>query len=207
MTLRFDFFYENADVKYFLALLQKLANACSVDLRAESSAEILSVFASAESSEILSKFASFLQVEVPHSLYFKLKNAELCKEMRGEKIALDLKNIFTVSEINAIKDPKNPHFCEISVDSADSQNLKNDCAKHPKTRPLRGAKNRNQGCSSATADFLLEAESRGSPPKSEKAAAFWEHNKKELGGAGRGVQPFCEKNLVKIIAMKTQNLV
>ncbi|MGX3010110.1 30S ribosome-binding factor RbfA [Helicobacter sp. 23-1044] len=37
-----------------------------------------------------------------------------------------------------------------------------------KSRPLRGAKNREQGCSSATADFLLEAEKRGSPPKSEK---------------------------------------
>ncbi|MGX3012231.1 hypothetical protein ACWIUD_11910 [Helicobacter sp. 23-1044] len=49
------------------------------------------------------------------------------------------------------------------------------------SRPLRGAKNRIQGCSSATADFLLEAEKRGSPPKSEKAAAFW-----RVGGAGRG---------------------
>ncbi|MGX3010621.1 hypothetical protein ACWIUD_03515 [Helicobacter sp. 23-1044] len=35
---------------------------------------------------------------------------------------------------------------------------------------------------------MLEAEKRGSPPKSEKAAAFW-----RVGGAGRGVQPFCEK--------------
>ena len=38
------------------------------------------------------------------------------------------------------------------------------------------------------ADFLLEAEKRGSPPKSEKAAAFW-----RVGGAGRGVQPFLRK--------------
>ena len=36
-----------------------------------------------------------------------------------------------------------------------------------------------------SADFLLESELRGSPPKSEKAAAFW-----RVGGAGRGVQPF-----------------
>ncbi|MGX2982567.1 hypothetical protein [Helicobacter sp. 23-1045] len=35
---------------------------------------------------------------------------------------------------------------------------------------------------------MLEAEKRGSPPKSEKAAAFW-----RVGGAGRGVQPFLRK--------------
>ena len=39
-----------------------------------------------------------------------------------------------------------------------------------------------------SADFLLESEKRGSPPKSEKAAAFW-----RVGGAGRGVQPFLRK--------------
>ena len=65
-----------------------------------------------------------------------------------------------------------------------SESQNNPC-EAPKSRPLRGAKNRIQGCSSATADFLLEAEKRGSPPKSEKAAAFW-----RVGGAGRGVQPF-----------------
>ncbi|MGX2982351.1 hypothetical protein [Helicobacter sp. 23-1045] len=68
-----------------------------------------------------------------------------------------------------------------------AESKKNSC-EAPKSRPLRGAKNREQGCSSATADFLLEAEKRGTPPKSEKAAAFW-----RVGGAGRGVQPFCEK--------------
>ena len=56
------------------------------------------------------------------------------------------------------------------------------------TRPLRGAKNREEGRSSASADFLLEAEKRGSPSKSEKTAAFW-----RVEGAGREVQPFCEK--------------
>ena len=38
------------------------------------------------------------------------------------------------------------------------------------------------------ADFLLETEKRGSPPKSEKAAAFW-----RVGGEWRGVQPFLRK--------------
>ena len=84
---------------------------------------------------------------------------------------------------------------ESALDSAKSQNLavKNNSVRSTQTRPLRGAKNRIQASSSASADFLLEADKRGSPPKSEKAVAFWEHNKKELGGAGRGVQPFLRK--------------
>ncbi|MGX3011034.1 hypothetical protein ACWIUD_05670 [Helicobacter sp. 23-1044] len=65
---------------------------------------------------------------------------------------------------NAVKQPSTI-FC-------DSKNDKNNSCEAPKSRPLRGAKNRIQGCSSATADFLLEADKRGSPPKSEKAAAF-----------------------------------
>ncbi|MGX3011558.1 hypothetical protein ACWIUD_08395 [Helicobacter sp. 23-1044] len=76
----------------------------------------------------------------------------------------------------------------ISKASATKQPSKNNPCEAPKSRPLRGAKNRFEGCSSATADFLLEADKRGTPPKSEKAAAFW-----RVGGAGRGVQPFCEK--------------
>ena len=58
---------------------------------------------------------------------------------------------------------------ESTLDSAISQNLvKNNLVRSTQTRPLRGAKNREQGCRSATADFLLEADKRGSPPKSEK---------------------------------------
>ncbi|MGX3011373.1 MiaB/RimO family radical SAM methylthiotransferase [Helicobacter sp. 23-1044] len=71
----------------------------------------------------------------------------------------------------------------------DSRKNKSNPCDSTESRPLRGAKNRIQGCSSATADFLLEAEKRGSPPKSEKAAAFW-----RVGGAGRGVQPFLRKD-------------
>ncbi len=61
------------------------------------------------------------------------------------------------------------------------------------SRPIRGAKNLEQGRSSASADFLLESDKRGSPPKSEKAASFWEHNLNEVGGSGCGVQPFLRK--------------
>ena len=58
---------------------------------------------------------------------------------------------------------------ESSIDSAISQNIgENNSVRSTQTRPLRGAKNREQGRSSASADFLLEADKRGSPPKSEK---------------------------------------
>ncbi|MGX3010804.1 DNA polymerase I [Helicobacter sp. 23-1044] len=49
-------------------------------------------------------------------------------------------------------------------------------------------KSESKGAVVPPADFLLEADKRGSPPKSEKAAAFW-----RVGGAGRGVQPFLRK--------------
>ncbi|MGX2982110.1 non-canonical purine NTP pyrophosphatase [Helicobacter sp. 23-1045] len=51
---------------------------------------------------------------------------------------------------------------------AESKQSKLNPCEAPKTRPLRGAKNREQTSSSASADFLLEAEKRGTPPKSEK---------------------------------------
>ncbi|MGX2983749.1 hypothetical protein [Helicobacter sp. 23-1045] len=86
-------------------------------------------------------------------------------------------------------------------DSANAESNKNQSCEAPKTRPLRGAKNREQGCSSATADFLLEAEKRGTPPKSEKAAAFW-----RVGGAGRGVQPFLREKSSEFDLKNGENL-
>ncbi|MGX2982189.1 succinyl-diaminopimelate desuccinylase [Helicobacter sp. 23-1045] len=71
---------------------------------------------------------------------------------------------------------------------------KNQSCEAPKSRPLRGAKNRIQGRSSASADFLLEADKRGTPPKSEKAAAFWGHNLIVGGSVVGGVQPFLRKD-------------
>ncbi|MGX2983163.1 tRNA (guanosine(46)-N7)-methyltransferase TrmB [Helicobacter sp. 23-1045] len=88
----------------------------------------------------------------------------------------------------------------------DSKNDKNNLCEAPESRPLRGAKNREQGCSSATADFLLEAEKRGTPPKSEKAAAFWEHNLNEVGGSGSGVQPFLRKEISESNAENSENI-
>ena len=64
-----------------------------------------------------------------------------------------------------------------------------------------------EGRSSASADFLLEAEKRGSPPKSEKRS-FWEHILKKLGGGerGEGCSPFAKKNQMKLVARDSQNL-
>ncbi len=53
------------------------------------------------------------------------------------------------------------------------------------SRPIRGAKNRNQGRSSASADFLLESEKRGTPPKREKRQLLGTQFK-HLGGAEAG---------------------
>ncbi|MGX3010198.1 hypothetical protein ACWIUD_01345 [Helicobacter sp. 23-1044] len=76
--------------------------------------------------------------------------------------------------------------------SATKQSIKksNPC-EAPESRPLRGAKNREQTSSSASADFLLEADKRGTPPKSEK--------RELLARRGRGVQPFCEKKQANLI--------
>ncbi|MGX2982032.1 hypothetical protein [Helicobacter sp. 23-1045] len=108
---------------------------------------------------------------------------------------------------------KNKKFAESKQDSSlrvseasvAIQKKLNPC-ETPKSRPLRGAKNREQGCSSATADFLLEAEKRGTPPKSEKAAAFWEHNLNEVGGSGSGVQPFLRKEISESNAENSENI-
>ncbi|MGX3011150.1 lipid A deacylase LpxR family protein [Helicobacter sp. 23-1044] len=53
-------------------------------------------------------------------------------------------------------------------DSANAESNEIKSVRSTETRPLRGAKNRKQTSSSASADFLLEADKRGTPPKSEK---------------------------------------
>ena len=50
-----------------------------------------------------------------------------------------------------------------------------------------------KGAEVPPADFLLETDKRGTPPKSEKAAAFWQDIKKVVGGSVGGVQPFLRK--------------
>ena len=81
-----------------------------------------------------------------------------------EKIAKDIAKTHSV-EIFAVDSHQNESLLRGS--EADEA-IQNQSCDSTESRPLRGAKNREQGCSSATADFLLEAEKRGSPPKSEK---------------------------------------
>ncbi|MGX2983652.1 LIC_10190 family membrane protein [Helicobacter sp. 23-1045] len=73
------------------------------------------------------------------------------------------------------------------LDSANQTKIaesnKNQSCEAPKSRPLRGAKNRFQASSSASADFLLEAEKRGTPPKSEKRQLLARRGSGVGGGA------------------------
>ena len=81
-------------------------------------------------------------------------------------------------------------FCE----SKKKQKLLKDLCEAPENSPASWCKkSESKGAVVPPADFLLEAEKRGSPPKSEKAAAFW-----RVGGAGRGVQPFLRKESSEI---------
>ena len=54
-------------------------------------------------------------------------------------------------------------------------------------------KSESKGAVVPPADFLLESELRGTPPKSEKAVAFVEHNLNIWGERRREVQPFLRK--------------
>ncbi|MGX3011126.1 hypothetical protein ACWIUD_06145 [Helicobacter sp. 23-1044] len=81
------------------------------------------------------------------------------------------------------------------VDSASAESSPNNPCEAPLISPASWCKkSESKGAVVPPADFLLEADKRGTPPKSEKAAAFWEHNL-IVGGSGSGVQPFLRKDL------------
>ena len=72
------------------------------------------------------------------------------------------------------------------LDSAESQNLnKKVLCETPENSPASWCKKSGEASSSASADFLLEADKRGSPPKSEKRQLLGIHFKK-VGGSGAG---------------------
>ena len=119
---------------------------------------------------------------------FLIDSAELARIIPVDSEHFALKELLSNSVLGMQFRTKN---AESSLDSADSQNLNQNnprVSANLESRPLRGAKNRIQGRSSASADFLLEAEKRGSPPKSEKAELFGAQ-----GERGGGCSPFCEK--------------
>ena len=137
--------------------------------------------------ESVSKKASFITPVPggvgPMTIAMLLKNTLLCAQILHKS---------TKSHISSLRDSQ----CE-----SKQSTINLVVRSTTKSRPLRGAKNRIQTSSSASADFLLEAEKRGSPPKSEKAAAFW-----RVGGAGRGVQPFLRENSSESNAKSGKNL-
>ncbi|MGX3012218.1 dihydropteroate synthase [Helicobacter sp. 23-1044] len=130
----------------------------------------------------LKKIGEIVQEHLDSAIHAKIAESKQDSSLRASEASVAIQN-----------------FC-------DSKNDKNQSCEAPKSRPLRGAKNREQASSSASADFLLEAEKRGTPPKSEKAAAFWEHNLNEVGGSGSGVQPFLREKTSESNAKNGENI-
>ncbi|MGX2982431.1 thioredoxin family protein [Helicobacter sp. 23-1045] len=96
-----------------------------------------------------------------------------CLESKGEFEAINAGKISAIYENGVLKildsrDGNSSLGMQFASEAKQPSKIKSNSCEAPKSRPLRGAKNRIEGCSSATADFLLEAEKRGSPPKSEK---------------------------------------
>lgn len=103
MTLKFTFFCKNANVDYFLGLLQKIAQNFGVESCVDFGAESLDFYASGEN---LGDFATALTNEIPLSLYFRFKNVEVCEKpthLKPLQNAQSSENILSVSEINARK--------------------------------------------------------------------------------------------------------
>ena len=72
---------------------------------------------------------------------------------------------------------------------ADSKNAESQAnATMAESRPSRGAKNRIQGGSSATADLKLERDKRGFPLDCQKSGDFF-----GVKGERRGINPFLQK--------------
>lgn len=103
MTLKFIFFCKNANIDYFLGLLQKIAQNFGVESCVDFGVESLDFYASGEN---LGDFATALTNEIPLSLYFRFKNAEVCEKpthLKPLHNAQSTENILSVSEINARK--------------------------------------------------------------------------------------------------------
>lgn len=103
MTLKFTFFCKNANIDYFLGLLQKIAQNFGVESCVDFGVESLEFYASGEN---LGDFATALTNEIPLSLYFRFKNVEVCEKpthLKPLQIAQFTENILSVSEINARK--------------------------------------------------------------------------------------------------------
>lgn len=110
MILKFTFFYKDSNLNYFLNVILKVAKNYNIKSAYEISDENLYFFASGEN---LQDFANALERAIPMSLYFKIKDVELCKKDIDFNANLQDCEIFMIDEINAIKNPQSPHFCDI----------------------------------------------------------------------------------------------
>lgn len=110
MTLKFTFFYKDSNLNYFLNVILKVAKNYNIKSAYEISDENLYFFASGEN---LQDFANALEKAIPMSLYFKIKDVELCKKDIDFNANLQDCEIFMIDEINAIKNPQSPYFCDI----------------------------------------------------------------------------------------------
>ena len=79
------------------------------------------------------------------------------------------------------------------ADSAKQNLIQNNCALAPENSPVSWCKKSGtKGAVVPPADFLLETDKRGSPPKSEDGCFLGTHLK-VVGGSVGGVQPFLRK--------------
>ena len=101
-----------------------------------------------------------------------------CGESRAEFSPLNLGKVNVVYENQTLK------IAESRANSAESQNLnKKDSCEAPENSPASWCKKSGEASSSASADFLLEAEKRGSPSKSEKRQLLARRGSGEGGAA------------------------
>ncbi|MGX2982291.1 hypothetical protein [Helicobacter sp. 23-1045] len=76
-----------------------------------------------------------------------------------------------------------------SANAESWQSKKINPCEAPKSRPLRGAKNREKGCSSATRRFFARSGLSEALPLKAKSVSFW-----RVGGAGRGGAALLREN-------------
>ncbi|MGX3010466.1 motility associated factor glycosyltransferase family protein [Helicobacter sp. 23-1044] len=137
-------------------------------------------------------------VDIAHNSFSGNHSADLVNRLKAHRTQSPLslcrfaKNYESTTAIPSVVDSTNlkskinPSLRENERSEFSWQSTKktNPCDS-TESRPLRGAKNREQGCSSATRRFFARSGESEALPLKAKSGSFW-----RVGGAGRGVQPF-----------------
>ena len=114
MTLKFIFFYQNANADYFLKILQNTAESCDLAHFDTTLAEHLLFFVNG-SQDAAERFADEIGAAMPLSLYFHLKGVEVAsaapRHSSTPKLSSDFP--FDLREMLEIKNANSPHFCDI----------------------------------------------------------------------------------------------